>query len=173
MFGFLSLWVTSRHRSAKNYKYGHFQHSSSHNTNAEPWKCEIARKNWRIRWLLIVMVFECCSLTLQDEFNSINIIITGPSCVYRQTHTHTHATHTSTYLSQEQRPQHLPRSVRFFSASFISELIWSKPSSIRSNCSMRGCGGAGWRKSKGERKQEMRLNVRRRMEGEERRREVE
>lgn len=79
MFGFLSLWVTSGHRSAKNYKYGHFQHGSSHNTNAEPWKCEIARKNWWIRWLLIVMVFECCSLTLQDQFNSINIIITGPS----------------------------------------------------------------------------------------------
>lgn len=44
---------------------------------------------------------------------------------------------TATYLSQAHRPQHLPRSVRFFSASFISELIWSKPSSIRSNCSER------------------------------------
>lgn len=76
---FCLLWVTSGHRSAKNYKYGHFQHGSSHNTNAEPWKCEIARKSWWIRWLLIVMVFECCSLTLQDQFNSINIIITGPS----------------------------------------------------------------------------------------------
>lgn len=40
-----------------------------------------------------------------------------------------------TYLSQAQRPQHFPRSVRFFSASFMSELISSKPSSIRSSCS--------------------------------------
>ena len=51
----------------------------------------------------------------------------------------------STYLSQEQSPQHFPRSVRFFSASFMSELIWSRPSSIRSSCSgqREGAGGGG------------------------------
>lgn len=41
----------------------------------------------------------------------------------------------NTYLSHEHRPQHLPRSVRFFSASLISWLIWSSPSSMRSSCS--------------------------------------
>lgn len=42
-----------------------------------------------------------------------------------------------TYLMQGQthRPQHLAMSVRFFSASFISLLIWSIPSSMRSSCS--------------------------------------
>lgn len=43
----------------------------------------------------------------------------------------------STYLlqGQEQRPQNAPRSFKFFSASFMSLLIWSIPSSIRSSCS--------------------------------------
>lgn len=43
----------------------------------------------------------------------------------------------STYLlhGQAQRPQNFPRSVKFFSASFISLLIWSIPSSMRSSCS--------------------------------------
>lgn len=43
----------------------------------------------------------------------------------------------STYLlhGQAQRPQNFPRSVKFFSASFISLLIWSIPSSMRSICS--------------------------------------
>lgn len=54
-------------------------------------------------------------------------------------HTRSRAPPNITYLSQEHRPQHLPRSVRFFSASLMSWLIWSSPSSIRSSCS-------GWRK---------------------------
>lgn len=33
------------------------------------------------------------------------------------------------------RPQRFPRSVKFFSASFMSLLIWSIPSSMRSSCS--------------------------------------
>lgn len=43
----------------------------------------------------------------------------------------------STYLlhGQEQRPQNFPRSFKFFSASFMSLLIWSIPSSMRSSCS--------------------------------------
>ncbi len=36
---------------------------------------------------------------------------------------------------QMHRPQHLAMSVRFFSASFMSLLIWSRPSSMRSSCS--------------------------------------
>lgn len=41
------------------------------------------------------------------------------------------------YLSQGQthRPQHLERSVRFFSACLMSWLIWSMPSSTRFSCS--------------------------------------
>lgn len=41
------------------------------------------------------------------------------------------------YLSQgqTQRPQHLDRSVRFFSACLMSWLIWSMPSSTRFSCS--------------------------------------
>ena len=43
----------------------------------------------------------------------------------------------STYLLQghEHRPQNCPRLFKFFSASFMSLLIWSIPSSIRSSCS--------------------------------------
>jgi len=36
---------------------------------------------------------------------------------------------------QTQRPQHLLSSVKVFSASFMSLLIWSMPSSMRSSCS--------------------------------------
>ncbi len=43
----------------------------------------------------------------------------------------------STYLLQghEHRPQNCPRLFKFFSASFMSLLIWSIPSSMRSSCS--------------------------------------
>lgn len=42
-----------------------------------------------------------------------------------------------TYLlhGHGQSPQRFPRSVKFFSASFMSLLIWSIPSSMRSSCS--------------------------------------
>lgn len=42
----------------------------------------------------------------------------------------THLLHGRTH-----RPQHFSIPVRFFSASFMSALIWSIPSSIRSSCS--------------------------------------
>ena len=48
------------------------------------------------------------------------------------------ATHSGgTYLLQghEHRPQNCPRLFKFFSASFMSLLIWSIPSSMRSSCS--------------------------------------
>ncbi len=64
--------------------------------------------------------------------------ITGTKWVFMQA-TRSQAPPSITYLSQEHRPQHLPRFVRFFSASLMSWLIWSSPSSIRSSCS-------GWRK---------------------------
>lgn len=43
----------------------------------------------------------------------------------------------NTYLLQghEHRPQNCPRLFKFFSASFMSLLIWSIPSSMRSSCS--------------------------------------
>ena len=43
----------------------------------------------------------------------------------------------STYLLQGhmKRPQHFPKSFKFFSASFMSWLIWFMPSSTRSSCS--------------------------------------
>lgn len=40
-------------------------------------------------------------------------------------------------IGQIHRPQHWAMSVRFFSASLMSLLIESMPSSIRSNCSVR------------------------------------
>lgn len=43
----------------------------------------------------------------------------------------------STYLlhGHMKRPQHFPKSFKFFSASFMSWLIWFMPSSTRSSCS--------------------------------------
>lgn len=48
---------------------------------------------------------------------------------------------------QMHRPQHLAMSVRFFSASFMSLLIWSRPSSMRSSCSAhaREMGKGNWK----------------------------
>lgn len=48
----------------------------------------------------------------------------------------------STYLlhGHMKRPQHFPKSFKFFSASFMSWLIWFMPSSTRSSCSGRDKG---------------------------------
>ena len=57
---------------------------------------------------------------------------------YRQALKHMQSGDTgSTYLLQghEHRPQNCPRLFKFFSASFMSLLIWSIPSSMRSSCS--------------------------------------
>lgn len=42
---------------------------------------------------------------------------------------------TNLFHGRTHRPQHFSRPSKFFSASFISWLIWSMPSSMRSNCS--------------------------------------
>lgn len=52
----------------------------------------------------------------------------------------------STYLLQGhmKRPQHFPKSFKFFSASFMSWLIWFMPSSTRSSCSGQDKGMTVW-----------------------------
>lgn len=47
--------------------------------------------------------------------------------------------HTDLFHGSTQSPQHFSKPSRFFSASRMSWLIWSMPSSIRSSCSEKKC----------------------------------
>lgn len=62
-------------------------------------------------------------LTDKCSASNCGCSVAGPLRSRRKARRTRALTRARTYLSQAQRPQHFPKSVRFFSASFMSELI--------------------------------------------------
>lgn len=102
-----------------------------------------------------------CSQNSQKRLTCSNItagqVISGTEAWAERWHwppsSHGSGVWVETYFvhGQMHRPQHLAMSVRFFSASFMSLLIWSRPSSMRSSCSAhaREMGKGIWGRGRG------------------------